>query len=50
MMGCLGAQWLSLSLAQGMILGPEIESHFGLPAWSLLLLLPMSLPLSMCLS
>ena len=30
--------------------GPGIESHIGLPAGSLLLPLPMSLPLSSCLS
>ena len=47
--------WLSslaLPSAQGMILGPEIESHIGLPAWSQLLPLPVSLPLSLslCLS
>ena len=29
---------------------PGIESHVGLPAWSLLLPLPMSLPLSLSLS
>ncbi|XP_072617233.1 uncharacterized protein CFAP97D2 isoform X1 [Vulpes vulpes] len=29
---------------------PRIESHIGLPAWSLLLPLPMSLPLSLSLS
>ena len=29
---------------------PGIESHVGLPAWSLLLPLPVSLPLSVCLS
>ena len=29
---------------------PGIESHIGLLAWTLLLLLPMSLPLSLCLS
>ena len=28
----------------------RIESHIGLPAWSLLLSLPMSLPLSVCVS
>ena len=40
-------------LPQGVILGswgPGIESHVGLPAWSLLLPLPVSLPLSLCLS
>ena len=35
-----------LPLAQGMIPGSGIESHIGLPAGSLLLPLPMSLPLS----
>ena len=39
-----------LPLAQGMIPGPEIESRIGLPARSLLLPLPMSLLLSLCLS
>ena len=29
---------------------PRIESHIGLPAWSLLLPLPVSLPLSVCVS
>ena len=29
---------------------PGIESHVGLPAWSLLLPLPMSLPFSLSLS
>ena len=29
---------------------PRIESHVGLPAWSLLLPLPVSLPLSLCVS
>ena len=29
---------------------PGIESHVGLPAWSLLLPLPVSLPLSVCVS
>ena len=35
-----------LPSAQVMILGPRIESHVGLPAWSLLLPLAVSLPLS----
>ena len=35
-----------LPLAQGTIPGPGIESHVGLPAWSLLLPLPVSMPLS----
>ena len=30
--------------------GPRIESHVGLPEWSLLFLLPVSLPLSLCVS
>ena len=30
--------------------GPRIKSHVGLPAWSLLLPLPVSLPLSVYLS
>ena len=34
-----------LPSAQGMIWGPGIEFHLGLPAWSLLLPLPVSLPL-----
>ena len=38
-----------LSLAQGVIQGPGIESHIGLPTGSLLLLLPISLPLSVSL-
>ena len=29
---------------------PGIESHVGLPAWSLLLPLPVSLPLSLCVT
>ena len=37
--------------AQGLILEtPGIKSHVGLLAWSLLLPLPVSLPLSVCLS
>ena len=49
--GSLGksAVW-RLPLAQGVIPGPRIESHIGLPAWSLLLPLPVSLPLSVFLS
>ena len=39
-----------LPLAQVVIRGPGMESHIGLPAESLLLPLPMSLPLSVCLS
>ena len=40
-----------LPLAQGVILGswdPGIESHIGLPTGTLLLPLPVSLPLSVC--
>ena len=49
--GCLGDSTVEhLPLAQGVIPGPGIESHIGFPAWSLLLPLPMSLPLSVCLS
>ena len=36
--------------AQGVILETGIESHVRLPAWSLLLPLPVSLPLSLYLS
>ena len=39
-----------LLLAQDVILGSRIESHIGLPARSLLLPLPVSLPLSLGLS
>ena len=35
-----------LPSAQGVILETRIESHIGLPAWSLLLPLPVSLSLS----
>ena len=35
-----------LPSAQGVTPGPGIESHIGLPAGSLLLPLPVSLPLS----
>ncbi|CAD7674468.1 unnamed protein product [Nyctereutes procyonoides] len=41
-------EWLSL--AHGVILGSWGESHIGLPMENLLLPLPMSLPLSVCLS
>ena len=41
-----GSVFEHLPLAQGMIPGSGIESHIGLPAWSLLLPLPVSLPLS----
>ena len=50
-LGCLGGSAVEcLPLAQDMILGPGIESLIGLPAWSLLLSLPMSLSLSVCVS
>ena len=39
-----------LPVAQSVIPGFGIESHIGLPAWSLLLPLPVSLLLSLCLS
>ena len=39
-----------LPLAQDMIQGPGIESLMGLPVGSLLFPLPMSLPLSVCVS
>ena len=39
-----------LPLAQVMILGPGIESHIRLPEGTLLLLLPLSLPLCVCVS
>ena len=38
-----------LPLAQGVTPGPGIESHVRLPAWSLLLPLPVSLPLFLSL-
>ena len=38
-----------LPSAQGVILGSGIKSHIGLPVRSLLLPLPMSLPLSVSL-
>ena len=45
------AQWLEhLPSAQGVILESPDESHIRLLAWSLLLPLPMSLPLSLCVS
>ena len=37
-----------LPLAQGVIHSLRIESHIGLPAWSLPLPLSMSLPFSLC--
>ena len=42
--------WVAQWSAQGMILDPGIESHIGLPAWSRLLPLPVSRPLSPCVS
>ena len=49
--GSLGGSAVSrLPLAQGTILESGIESRVKLPAWSLLLPLPVSLPLSLCLS
>ena len=44
------AQWLSICLLlRSWYQGPGIESHIRLPTGSLLLPLPMSLPLSVCL-
>ena len=49
--GCLGGSAVEhLPLAQGMIPGPGIGSHIRLPIGSLLLPLPMSLPLSVYVS
>ena len=49
--GLLGGSAVEhLPLAQVIILGAGIKSHIRLPAWSLLLPLPMSLPPSLCLS
>ena len=49
--GCLGGSVVeSLPLAQGLIPGQVVESRIQLPTRSLLLPLPMSLPLSVCLS
>ena len=45
------AQWFSVCLQlRAWSWSPGIESHIGLPAWSLLLPLPVSLPLSISLS
>ena len=45
------AQWFSTCLwPRAWSWNPGIESHIRLPAWSLLLPLPVSLPLSVCLS
>ena len=56
-LGIPGAPWFGAYLCSGHdpgVLGwsPGIESHVGLPAWSLLHPLPVSLPLSLslCLS
>ena len=49
--GCLGSSVvLRLPSVQHVILGAGIQSHVGLPEWSLLLPLPMSLPLPLSLS
>ena len=49
--GCLGGSAVEhLPLAQVVIPGSRIESHIGLPARTLLLPLPMSLPLTLYLS
>ena len=49
--GSLGGSAVEhLPSAQGMILGPGIKSGIGLPAWSLLLPLPVSLLLSLSFS
>ena len=46
-LGCLGGSAVQrLPLAQVIILRTRMESHIGLPAWSLLLPLPVSLSLS----
>ena len=43
--------WLSgWASAFGSRHDPGIETYIGLPAWSLLLLLPVSLPISLCVS
>ena len=44
------AQRFSAAFSPGLIPETRIESHIGLLAWSLLLPLPMSLPLSFSLS
>ena len=49
--GCLGGSAVEcLPPSEGMIPGSGIKSHTRLPTGSLLLPLPMSLPLSLCLS
>ena len=45
----LVAQWFSAAF-RDVILEMRIKFHVGLPAWSLLLPLPMSLPLSLSVS
>ena len=45
-----GAVVEPLPSAQGVVPGPGIMTHIRLPAGNLLLPLPMSLPLSLCLS
>ena len=49
-LGALNSAVECLPSAQVMILDPEIESHIRLLVESLLIPLPMSLPLSLCLS
>ena len=44
------AQRFSATFSPGCDPGDGIESHLGLPAWSLLLPLPVSLPLSFSVS
>ena len=39
-----------LPSAQGVVLEPRMESHIRLPTWSLLLPLPVSLPLALSFS
>ena len=49
--GHLGGSMVErLLLAQVVIPSPRIESRIGLPAWSLLRPLPVSLPLSLSVS
>ena len=43
--GCLGG-----SVVEHLPSGQGVKSYIGLPAWSLLLPLRMSLPLSLCVS
>ena len=44
------AQQFSAAFSPGPDPGDLIQSHIELPAWSLLLPLPVSLPLSLCMS